>query len=112
MRCREARDIMKQRLTIDQIYEKEFHVDFKGYNALEVDEFLDTVLKDYQTFEAMIAKQKDLLDRYEEAMTRQKQQIQQLQQATRAQADVEPQTSYVDLVRRISRIEAYLFNKE
>ena len=48
---------MARKLTIDEIYEKEFHVDFKGYNAVEVDQFLDLVLEDYQYFEDLIEKQ-------------------------------------------------------
>lgn len=103
---------MKQRLTVEQILEKEFHVDFKGYNALEVDEFLDSVMKDYEMFASVIAQQKELLDRYEEALGKQKQQIQELQQNERANKNVEPQSSYVDLVRRISRLEAYIFNNK
>ena len=103
---------MKQRLTVEQILEKEFHVDFKGYNALEVDEFLDSVMKDYEMFASVIAQQKELLDRYEEALGKQKQQIQELQQTELANKNVEPQSSYVDLVRRISRLEAYIFNNK
>ena len=43
--------------------EKEFHVDFKGYNAVEVDQFLDLVLEDYQNFENTINEQKTGLAR-------------------------------------------------
>ena len=32
-------------LTAQEIYEKEFHVDLKGYAPAEVDEFLDMVMK-------------------------------------------------------------------
>ena len=35
-------------LTAQEIYEKEFHVDLKGYAPAEVDEFLDMVIEDYQ----------------------------------------------------------------
>ena len=34
-------------LTAQEIYEKEFHVDLKGYAPAEVDEFLDMVIEDY-----------------------------------------------------------------
>ena len=33
-------------LTAQEIYEKEFHVDLKGYAPAEVDEFLDIFYKD------------------------------------------------------------------
>lgn len=38
-------------LTAQEIYDKEFHVDLKGYAPGEVDEFLDMVIEDYQGFE-------------------------------------------------------------
>lgn len=36
-------------LTTDDILNKEFKVDFKGYSAEEVDKFMDLVLNDYYT---------------------------------------------------------------
>ena len=38
-------------LTAQEIYEKEFHVDLKGYAPAEVDEFLDMVIEDYQKYD-------------------------------------------------------------
>jgi DivIVA domain-containing protein len=41
----------KVNLDIQTILDKEFNVDFKGYNATEVDTFLDLVIQDYQTYQ-------------------------------------------------------------
>ena len=38
-------------LSIDDIFNKEFSVDFKGYSPIEVDQFLDTVMADYKAYE-------------------------------------------------------------
>lgn len=38
-------------LTAQVIYEKEFHVDIKGYAPAEVDEFLDQIIEDYQIYD-------------------------------------------------------------
>lgn len=38
-------------LSAHEIYEKEFHVDLKGYASAEVDDFLDLVIEDYQTYD-------------------------------------------------------------
>lgn len=103
---------MKQRLTIEQILEKEFHIDYQGYNALEVDTFLDEIMKDYEMFETLIRKQKELLDRYEGALAEEKQRNQELKSTRRAVDDVEPQPSYVDLIRRISKLEEAVHKKE
>ncbi|WP_150268194.1 DivIVA domain-containing protein [Paenibacillus tepidiphilus] len=45
------------------IHEKEFNVKLRGYDAEEVDTFLDTVIKDYERFYATIA---DLMDKWQE----------------------------------------------
>ena len=44
----------KLQLSPTKILNKEFKVDFKGYNATEVDYFLDTVVEDYETFAQML----------------------------------------------------------
>ena len=41
-------------LTVQQILDKQFNIDFKGYNAQEVDEFLDLVIQDYQKYDEKI----------------------------------------------------------
>ncbi|NLC64942.1 MAG: DivIVA domain-containing protein [Erysipelothrix sp.] len=102
---------MKQRLTIDKILEKEFHIDYQGYNALEVDSFLDEVMQDYEMFETLIKKQKELLDRYENALAEQKRKQHVTQGLERAQSGIEPQPSYVDLLRRISKLEEVVYKK-
>lgn len=35
-------------LKVEDVLEKQFNIDFKGYAASEVDEFLDMVIQDYQ----------------------------------------------------------------
>ena len=44
----------KLNLTPEEILNKEFNVDFKGYSPAEVDSFLDSVLEDYQIMEENI----------------------------------------------------------
>ena len=41
----------KVNLDIQTILDKEFNIDFKGYNATEVDNFLDLIIQDYQTYQ-------------------------------------------------------------
>ena len=44
----------KLNLTPEEILNKEFNVDFKGYSPAEVDSLLDSVLEDYQIMEENI----------------------------------------------------------
>ncbi len=103
---------MKQKLTSNDILETEFKIDFNGYSAQEVDSFLDKVIEDYHSFEQLILEQRELLERYETTLERQKRVIQELQSANRAQEEVEPQPSYVDLLKRIAKLEARVFDQE
>ncbi|NMB18567.1 MAG: DivIVA domain-containing protein [Erysipelothrix sp.] len=103
---------MKQRLTVKEIYEKEFHIDYQGYNALEVDAFLDEVIKDYKLFEKLIKEQKELLDRYESSLTEHKRMLHELKSNERASEEIQPQPTYVDLLKRISKLEQAVYNKK
>ena len=40
------------------IYEHSFNIEFKGYSMLEVDQFLDEVISDYDFFETQLQKAK------------------------------------------------------
>ena len=53
-------------LTAQEIYEKEFHVDLKGYAPAEVDEFLDMVIEDYQKYDEKVEELGAAVTRYEE----------------------------------------------
>ena len=44
-------------LTQDDILEKEFKIDTRGYRLKEVDQFLDLIIADYGTFLEVIKKQ-------------------------------------------------------
>ncbi|MGI6644830.1 MAG: DivIVA domain-containing protein [Bacilli bacterium] len=52
-------------LTPEKIYETKFTPNVKGYNALEVDEMLDLVIKDYQFFESYTQKLESALKKLE-----------------------------------------------
>ena len=101
---------MAQKLTIDEIMDKEFHVDFKGYQALEVDQFLDEVIQDYNYFTELIKEQQDLLKRYEDSLAQQKRVILEHEGKSRNQSNQVPsQFSHVDILKRISRLEEVVF---
>lgn len=49
-------------LSPKKIVSKEFKVDFKGYNADEVDHFLDQVVKDYEAFAGLLNNSYDRIE--------------------------------------------------
>ena len=62
-------------LTAQEIYEKEFHVDLKGYAPAEVDEFLDIVIEDYQKYDEKVEELGAAVTRYEEKIKELQQQL-------------------------------------
>ncbi len=53
----ESGDIMNKNLinlTPEDIYSKEFRIDTRGYRLKEVDQFLDEIIADYNTFNKII----------------------------------------------------------
>ena len=45
-------------LTMQDILEKEFKIDARGYRLQEVDKFLDIIIKDYNEYNNIIKKEK------------------------------------------------------
>ena len=100
-------------LSPEEILDKEFKVDFKGYSAKVVDDFLDSVLEDYQIMEENM---QELLD--ENAKL--KEQVKQLTaknielEGKKMAFDLSNTTSYssVDVLKRISRLEEIVYNNK
>ena len=93
-------------LTAQVIYEKEFHVDLKGYAPAEVDEFLDQIIEDYQEYDEKIEELGVALTRYEAKIKELQQQIFALQtEKQNASERVNANSDQVDLLKRITRLE-------
>lgn len=100
------------KLEIDEILNKEFNIDFKGYSAPEVDAFLDTVIEDYKSLHELIAKQQELLVQYEASMSVQSKRILDLESRLSVQGNTTESTSMVDILKRLSRLEQSIQAKD
>lgn len=104
-------------LTAQEIYEKEFHVDLKGYAPAEVDEFLDQVIEDYQNYDEKLEEMGVAITRYEEKIKELQQQIISLQSENenlneKVSSDfVNGNGNTVDILKRIARLEKAVFNQ-
>ena len=99
-------------LTVQEILDKQFNIDFKGYNAQEVDEFLDRVIHDYQQYDEKIKECTDTLLKYENTIESLKNQISDLQARLNIQGEVSTNASNLDVLRRLSRLEAEVFKNK
>lgn len=106
-------DNMEKRLNfkITDILDKEFKIDERGYNALEVDKFLDLVMEDYERFEQIILSLGEKLKQFEVENQQLKHRLIEAEGKNVAHRDT-PNVSYVDLLKRISRLEEAVFKKD
>ena len=109
---------MEQKIILSpkKIVAKEFKVDFKGYNAEEVDHFLDIIVKDYETFAAMLNASYDKIDQLESRLNEQKIKIVKLEREKALQdhnihAMEENLSTNVDILKRLSLLEKVVFNQ-
>lgn len=103
----------KLQLNPTKILNKEFKIDFKGYNAAEVDYFLDIVMGDYETFKNLLNLAYEKIEALNAKNAQLKELIQNLEQENallnRDQSLAEASTSNVDLLKRISALEKEVF---
>ena len=99
-------------LTPQEILEKDFKIDARGYRPQEVDKFLDMVIRDYTEYSNIIKKlEKDIKDLTDDNI-KLKQEIRRLQSEAAANNNSDaPSRSYnnVDLLKRISQLEKVVY---
>lgn len=100
-------------LTQDDILEKEFKIDTRGYRLKEVDQFLDLIISDYGTFIEVIKKQEQEKDKLSEEIIRLKQQLRDATMDVElAKASTTSSTgsiNNVDILKRISKLEKIIY---
>lgn len=108
---------MAGKLNLDPqaIVDKEFDIDFKGYNPDQVDHMLDLVIADYQTYQNLLEEMDRKLADMEKTNASLRAKLIEIEGKQRAQADSDPiltnGSSQVDILKRLSRLEAEVFNK-
>lgn len=98
-------------LTTKDILEKEFHIDLKGYNAHEVDAFLDSVIADYQQYDETIKNLGENLQKFDNENRKLKQRIQELEITLQGKEVNHVAVDNLDIIKRLSRLEQEVFKK-
>ena len=98
-------------LTIQDILEKEFKIDARGYRPQEVDKFLDIIIKDYNEYNNIIRN----LEKEKRALTIENQNLKNEARNLRSSIEAarigEKEITNVDLLRRISQLEKIILGK-
>jgi DivIVA domain-containing protein len=114
MNVREANH-MADKLILDPqaIVDKEFDIDFKGYNPEQVDLLLDSVIKDYQTYQKMIRVRNQKIEDLEKTNASLRAKLIEVEGRMKAQEDARDPyagASNVDILKRLSRLEKQVFD--
>ncbi len=95
------------------ILEKEFKIDTRGYRLKEVDQFLDVIIGDYEQFFKIINNlEQEKADLLGEIMK-----LKQELRNARANAEIAkstdtPEVTNVDIMRRLAQLEKMVYGKE
>ena len=97
-------------LTPQEILEKEFKIDARGYRPQEVDKFLDMVISDYTEYSNIVKKlEKDIKDLTDDNI-KLKGEIRRLQEVASTNSDTPSRSiNNVDLLKRISQLEKVVY---
>ena len=99
-------------LTMQDILEKEFKIDTRGYRPQEVDKFLDVIIKDYNEYNNIIRSlEKERKNLVDENIAL-KNEVRNLKSSIEAARIGEKEITNVDLLRRISQLEKIILGKE
>lgn len=101
-------------LTPEDILNKEFKIDTRGYRLKEVDQFLDIIIADYQEFNKIILSlQKEKEEQLEEILNL-KQEIRNLKtsvEISRSSSNND-NVSNLDILKRLSQLEKIVYGKD
>jgi len=104
----------KVTLTPQEILDKEFKIDARGYRPQEVDKFLDLVINDYNEFITEIKKLKKELTLMNDENNKLKNELRRIKaniEAAEGSANASSQVSNIDLLRRLSQLEKVVYGK-
>ncbi len=99
-------------LTPQEILDKEFKIDARGYRPQEVDKYLDMVIRDYTEFISIIKRNEKEIKDLTDDNAKLKAEIRSLrEQLVASESSGGSGTSNVDLLKRISQLEKVVFGK-
>lgn len=99
-------------LTMQDILEKEFKIDARGYRMQEVDQFLDVIIRDYNEYNNTIKELEEEKKALAEENVSLKQEMRNLKQSIETVKGGEKEITNVDLLRRISQLEKIVLGRE
>lgn len=98
-------------LTANDILEKQFKIDARGYRLQEVDKFLDIIISDYTEYDKIIAKYENELKVVLNENAKLKSELRNLK-STLSVAENNRGVTNVDILRRLGELEKIVYGEE
>lgn len=98
-------------LTTNDILEKEFKIDARGYRPQEVDKFLDIVINDYTEYDKLLRRYDVELKSVLQENAKLKSEIRNLK-STLSVAENNKGVTNVDILRRLGELEKIVYGEE
>ena len=92
------------------IFEQEFGREVRGYSKVEVDEFLDDVIKDYETYAALVKSLRQEIAELKEDLSRNPESAP--VQAEPLEMTATTSMTNFDILKRLNRLEKEVFGKQ
>ena len=108
------RDMASIIFSAKDIFEQEFGREVRGYSKVEVDEFLDDVIKDYETYAALVKSLRQEIADLKEELARKPQVSSAPSPSHSDSIDVAVSSSMTnfDILKRLNRLEKEVFGKQ
>lgn len=98
-------------LTPQDILEREFKIDTRGYRLKEVDQFLDQIIGDYEQFYAIIKSfEKEKEELLKEIMSL-KRELRNVRMSIDIAKTSDKEVTNMDIIRRVSNLEKIVYGK-
>ena len=101
----------KIQLTNNDILEKQFKIDARGYRPQEVDKYLDIIISDYTEYDKLLRKYDTELRNVLQENAKLKNEIRNLK-STLSVAENNKGVTNVDILRRLGELEKIVYGEE
>ncbi len=102
-------------LTPEEILDKDFKVDVRGFSPKEVDQFLDIIIGDYEEFVKIIKEKDTQISELQEEIMSLKAEIRNLNtniEIAKSGSSERKEVTNLDIIKRLSQLEKIVYGKE
>ncbi len=100
---------MDIKLTAKAILDKDFKTGIRGYSQDEVDQFLDLIIQDYESFEKVLAKKQEEIELLKSELKAAQSQSPSREGKRQVPSSAYPNNTNFDILKRIANLEKHVF---